>query len=220
MENTPKSVLIAEDHSITRKGLSILLKDINPDILIYEASSIRQLNDQLKKTPKLDLVLLDLYFYNEPILPYLPNIRKLYPKLKFLVITAAEVNMMAVRILELGIKGIINKSSSYESMRSAIIKTMNDDYAIPSDVMSDLISQSSGNTVKIKKQLVKSLTKRELEVLSFLLKGYKIKDIATQLNITEPVVSIHKRNLFKKLKVDSIQELMHWANTNNFPMHI
>lgn len=220
MVNIPRSVLIAEDHSITRKGLVILLKDINPDIIIYEAASIRQLNEQLKKTPRVDLVLLDLYFSNEPVLPHLPNIRKLYPKLKFLVITAAEINVMAVRILDLGIKGLINKASSYEQMRDAILKTMNDDYAIPSDVMSDLIAHSANNTIKIKKNLVKSLTKRELEVLSFLLKGYKIKDIATQLNITEPVVSIHKRNLFKKLKVANIQELMQWANANNFPMHI
>lgn len=220
MEINALNVLIAEDHPITRKGLTILLKETFKNIVINEAVSIRQLQEKLKKLPKIDLVLLDLYFDNEPVLPYIQNIRSMYPNLKILVVTAADVNVLAVRILELGIKGIINKAAGPEELSKAMQRVLNGEFAIPDSILENLITQSSNVNLKLNKVELKSLTKREMEIMTFILKGFKIKDIAENLNISRSVVSIHKTNLFKKLRIKTIQDLIQWAHSQKFPVQI
>lgn len=217
MSNKQKlTIMIVEDQHIFRKGLILLLKEI-PGVEIFgEASNGQEFLDLIKEELP-DIVLMDIQM---PVMNGIEATQKaleLYPGLKILAISMFGDEEYLVKMLESGVKGFLLKTIEEQELHKAI-QLVSDNKNYFSDELlpvltNSLVSKkpSSSTSEPILKE---ELTRREIEVLNLICKGFTIKEIADQLFISQRTVDGHKANLFRKTGVDSSVKLVTFAIKN------
>ncbi len=216
MSNKRKlKIMIVEDQHIFRKGLILLLKEI-PGVEIFGEASNGEEFLEMIKGEKPDIVLMDIQM---PVMNGIEATQKaleLYPGLKVLAISMFGDEEYLVNMLEAGVKGFLLKTiEEYELHKAIELVADNKNYF--SDELLPVLTNSlisKKPPTKSEPDLKEELTKREVEVLNLICKGYTIKEIADQLFISQRTVDGHKANLFRKTGVDSSVKLVTFAIKN------
>lgn len=210
-------IMIVEDQHIFRKGLIMLLKEI-PGVEIFgEASNGQEFLDMIKNDQP-DIVFMDIQM---PVLNGIDATKKAiedYPGMKIIAISMFGEEEYLVSMLEAGIKGFLLKTvEEYELQKAIELVADNKNYfsdellPVLTNSLVSRKSKSSGPEPELREEL----TKREMEVLNLICKGFTIKEIADQLFISQRTVDGHKANLFRKTGVDSSVKLVTFAIRNN-----
>lgn len=135
----------------------------------------------------------------------LKNIFSMQPQLKVLILSMSSEEIYAKKYMQLGVMGFINKEADTTEIRKAITTVLNNrKYMSP--VLQEIITReavdgTSGNS------LFENLSIRELEVMTHLVEGKNVSEIADILSIHISTVSTHKANILQKLKVSNVIEL-------------
>lgn len=217
MNSKKLKIMIVEDQHIFRKGLILLLKEI-PGIEIFgEASNGQEFLDMIKDE-RPDIVFMDIQM---PVMNGIEATKKAiedYPGLKIVAISMFGEEEYLVSMLEAGVKGFLLKTvEEYELHKAIELVADNKNYF--SDELLPVLTNSLVNrkskTSGHEPELREELTKREMEVLNLICKGFTIKEIADQLFISQRTVDGHKANLFRKTGVDSSVKLVTFAIRNN-----
>lgn len=111
--------LIADDHSILRQGVSLIIKELFLNATIYHAGNFKDTFKVLKDT-KIDLLILDIHFPDGNSLNILKEIRAIQPKVKILMFSGYDESIYAMRYLNAGASGYLSKESSENEMKNAI----------------------------------------------------------------------------------------------------
>jgi DNA-binding NarL/FixJ family response regulator len=210
-------IMIVEDQHIFRKGLIMLLKEI-PGVEIFgEASNGQEFLDMIKKDQP-DIVFMDIQM---PVLNGIDATKKAiedYPGIKIIAISMFGEEEYLVSMLEAGIKGFLLKTvEEYELNKAIELVADNKNYfsdeLLP--VLTNSLVSRKSKSLGPEPELREELTKREMEVLNLICKGFTIKEIADQLFISQRTVDGHKANLFRKTGVDSSVKLVTFAIRNN-----
>lgn len=210
-------IMIVEDQHIFRKGLIMLLKEI-PGVSIFgEASNGEEFLKMIEKQ-RPDIVLMDIQM---PIMNGIEATKlalDIYPSLKIVAISMFGDEEYLVSMIEAGVKGFLLKTvEEYELHKAIELVADNKNYF--SDELLPVLTNSLVNRKNkpenAELELKEELTKREIEILSLICKGYTIKEIADQLFISQRTVDGHKANLFRKTGVDSSVKLVTFAIKNN-----
>jgi DNA-binding NarL/FixJ family response regulator len=216
-KNRKLQVMIVEDQHIFRKGLIMLLKEISGVTIFGEASNGQEFLNMIEKE-RPDIVFMDIQM---PIMNGIEATKQaldLYPSLKIVAISMFGDEEYLVSMIEAGVKGFLLKTvEEYELQKAIELVSDNKNYF--SDELLPVLTNSLVNR-KAKPEnngyeLKEELTKREIEVLSLICKGFTIKEIADQLFISQRTVDGHKANLFRKTGVDSSVKLVTFAIRNN-----
>ncbi|NDW08655.1 response regulator transcription factor [Dysgonomonas sp. 520] len=203
-----KRVLIADDHELILTGIS--------DILVNRFSLKRE-NLLLFTNPELvlntikdtgfDLYILDLEFQNISGFDLIKSIRKIDKNSNIIVCTMHQEVWNVNRLLEMNINGIVLKNTANIHLEHAIEAVCNGQkFLCP-----------KFKDIKAKSQLYKKgrkvglFTKREQEVLRYIVDGYTSKEIALKLEISENAIEGHRKNLFMKLDVSNVMQLVRVA---------
>ena len=204
-------VLLAEDHTIVRKGLRSLL-DAEADIeVVGEASDGRE---ALEKVAQLlpDVVLMDITM---PLLNGLEathQIKKLFPKVKVLGLTMYTNEEYVFQLLQAGASGYLVKQSAPMELISAIQAVYRgDSFLSPSvskTIIDEFLRQGPGLA---QDDPFDKLTSREREVLQLVAEGYSNREIAAKLTISIKTVGVHRINLMEKLDIHNTPELVKYA---------
>ncbi|WEK35355.1 MAG: response regulator transcription factor [Candidatus Pseudobacter hemicellulosilyticus] len=202
--STP-SILIADDHSIVRIGVSLIIEDLYPDAFIREADSFDNLLHQLRKQP-FDLIVLDINIPGGNNHQMIHAVRLRQPEVKILVFSAYDEAMYAESYLKAGADGYLYKESAREDIRQAIRGILNDEKYI-SETFKQLLLDRYANNYSSKNPLT-DLSTRETEVLHLLVKGDTLMSIARTLNLQLSTVSTYKTRLFEKMGVTNIVNLL------------
>jgi two-component system, NarL family, invasion response regulator UvrY len=135
----------------------------------------------------------------------LKNIFSIQPQLKVLILSMSSEEIYAKKYLQLGALGFINKDSDAVEIRKAITSVMNNrKYMSPK--LQEMFTREAiegtpaGNSFE-------NLSARELEVMTHLVEGRNVSEIADILSIHISTASTHKANILQKLKVNNIVEL-------------
>ena len=199
------NVVIADDHDIVRIGLRAIIEN-NPDLhLAAEAADGKELLEVLKTTP-CHLVILDL---SMPVIngfEAIAEIKRLYPKLKIIVLTMHNDFATMKKVLKMGIVGYILKEDLADKLGSAIKDIKKGDVFISGQMVKYMVMESTQPVDQ--KLALQSLTKREKEILKLIVKGVKSKEVADSLHISVHTVSTHRANIMEKLNVKSMAELV------------
>jgi two-component system, NarL family, invasion response regulator UvrY len=135
----------------------------------------------------------------------LKNIFSIQPQLKVLILSMSSEEIYAKKYLQLGALGFINKDSDAVEIRKAITSVMNNrKYMSPKlqeMITREAIEGPPGNNS------FENLSARELEVMTHLVEGRNVSEIAEILSIHISTASTHKANILQKLKVNNIVEL-------------
>jgi len=197
------TVLLAEDHALVRAGFKSIL-DAEPDIeVIAEAEDGLECLELIRaKSPS--VVLLDLSMPKLSGVNAITHIQKRYSDTKVIVLTAAETVNVWKEVLEMGIDGIAMKSVSPKELVKGIHSVMAGETFIHSEIQPILEAESGLNN--------KRLSVREKQVVKLVAEGFKTKEIAEKLEISDRTVSKHRENLMTKMGMTSTAELTNYAN--------
>lgn len=204
-------VLLVDDHTIVRDGISALLALAGDIEVVGEAKNG---NEALKMVEDLhpDVVLMDIAM---PIMGGLEATRRIskeFPDSKVLVITQHDDKEYVFPVIESGASGLISKAGASSELTIGIRAVHQGDSFLSPAVAKLLVNdyQSSAGE-RNRRDPYSQLTGREREVLKLLAEGYRSQEIAKMLVITPKTVEGHKTNLMAKLGIHSKIELVKYA---------
>lgn len=184
-------ILIADDHDLLRDTL-VLFLEAQGDIETRTAADLAGVHILIDQEERFDLILLDL---NMPGMNGLEGLKQTLDKndgQRVALLSGEATREIAEQALEAGAAGFVPKTLSAKSMINAVkFMAMGEQYA-PIDFMTAVTEVPSH-------PLADKLTARELQVLKGLTEGKSNKEIARDLELTEPTIKLHMKTLYRKL---------------------
>jgi two-component system invasion response regulator UvrY len=195
-------ILIADDHSLIRRGLKLYMQFDMGYSDIHEVASCKQLMSELVKKKYTHLVL-DIILSDGNSLEVIPNIRRVYPDLSILVFSMQPEEIYANALRQYDVTEYLSKTCEETEIITRLAKFLNNE-----TTDKKAININSNNPFT-------SLSPRELEILHYLLKGTGTKEISVLLNIKMNTVSTLKNRIFDKTHASNIKELLELAALYN-----
>ncbi|MCG1010225.1 response regulator transcription factor [Salinicoccus sp. ID82-1] len=206
-------IVIADDHAVVRTGFSMLINYQKDMEVIGTAADGRQAFDKVKALEP-DVLLMDLSMPpGESGLFAASRINDAFPEVKILILTMYDDEEYIVHTFKSGAKGYILKNSPDDELIRAIRKVHGGDRYVDPVLMDENIERLLNNEV-MPEQLGEPfsvLTRRELEILPLIAKGYGNKDIAEMLFVSVKTVEAHKSRIMEKLELSNRPELVEYA---------
>ena len=210
-------IVIADDHPILRDGLKKLLSLEDDFEVVGEASDGREVLDQIQeKAP--DILLLDISMPNLDGLAALQVLQQSNNKTKVIILTASEDKNQFVQAMKLGCSGIVLKQTATDLIVKSIRKVYGGEIWLDSHttaaVMRQFASPSDGGSSSStggKSRERSPLSTREREIVQLVAQGFKNKEMAEKMFISEQTVKNHLHNIFDKLGVSDRLELALYA---------
>ncbi|HVS95904.1 MAG TPA: response regulator transcription factor [Puia sp.] len=193
-------ILLADDHSMIRKGLRSSFQFDLGYTNVTEVNSCNELMSQLKKKIFTHLIL-DINLSDGSSLEILPNIRRLYPRLQIAVLTMQPAAVFRNVLKQYGVFHFLHKAASEEDTTRMLSQFLQNEQ--PARLPADADGMSNPFL---------GLSSRELEVLHYLLKGSGTNEIGERLNLKQNTISTFKTRIFEKTGTRNIQELAELAH--------
>jgi two-component system nitrate/nitrite response regulator NarL len=208
-------ILIADDHPIVRDGLRKLLALEDDLEVVGEANDGCEVLDRVQELDP-DVLLLDLRMPNLDGLSALQTLQQTNKRTKVIILTASEDKNEFVQAMKLGCSGIVLKQTAPELIVKSIRKVNGGEIWLDSHTTAavmrqfaapgDLAASGSGKTRERS-----PLSQREREIVQLVAQGYKNKEMAEKMFISEQTVKNHLHNIFDKLGVSDRLELALYA---------
>jgi two-component system, NarL family, nitrate/nitrite response regulator NarL len=216
-------IVVADDHPIFRDGLCKLLALEEDFEVVAQAQDGRQVLDVLQQyTP--DILLLDLKMPGLDGLATLQRLQALKNKTRVIVLTASDDKNEFVQAMKLGTSGIVLKQTATELLIKSIRKVHAGEIWLDSHTTAAVIRQFVANDdssapapqQQTSRERERSpLSAREREIVALVAQGFKNKEMAEKMFISEQTVKNHLHNIFDKLGVSDRLELALYAIHNN-----
>src|SRR5215813_13667757 len=208
------NILLADDHDVVRRGLRDMLNAHEGWEVCGEASNGREVVD-LARNLRPDVVVLDLYM---PELNGLEATRQIHhelPRTEVLIFTMHETEQLVREVLAAGARGYVLKSDAGRNLVNAVEALSHHKPFFTAKVSQTLLDAYLKTPVDDEDgQSVRSLTPREREIVEMLAEGKSNKEVASRLSISVKTVETHRATVMRKLEINSIVELVHYAIRN------
>lgn len=203
--------LLADDHSIVRQGMEIVISDIAPNARVYQTSSLHQVLE-LVESKGIEMAIIDAHFPDGNSLHIIPQMKIINPDIKILIFTGLEEDLHGLKFIKAGANGYLSKLSEEEEVKEAVTAFIEKGEYF-SDLLRNLLVQFVYNPDLISPLSI--LTKRELQIAELYAEGYGNLEISNSLNIKQNTVSTIKKNIFEKLKIENMVELVDLIKTHH-----
>jgi two-component system, NarL family, invasion response regulator UvrY len=200
-------ILTIDDHEVVRRGIKDMFTEENATF--GEARSGAEALTLVRKQ-QWDIAVLDISLGGRSGLEVLAEIKQLRPRMPVLILSMHAEEQYAVRAFRAGASGYINKTSSGEELRGAILKIISGGQYVGSTLAEKMVLQLS-QPGEVPHQ---SLSNRELEVLCLLASGKTVKEVAAELSLSDKTISTYRRRLLDKMDMKTNAELTHYAIRN------
>ena len=201
----PPTIVLADDHSVVRQGIRILLERESFDIVGEAADGLEAVRLAEKHQP--DVAILDLSMPIMNGITAIGNIRKVSPRTKVIVLTMYTEEHQILEALRAGVRGCVTKTQAVEHLIVAVREVCNGGVYLSPSV--------SGAVVQA--FLTKSdvpydpLTDRERQVLQLVAEGNTTKQIALILGVAVKTAETHRVKVMEKLDIHSTSGLVRYA---------
>jgi two-component system invasion response regulator UvrY len=203
-------IIIADDHTVVRRGLKQILLDEFPTAVIEEAADADLLLKQVFKE-EWDIVISDLSMPGRSGMDALQQIKLHNPKLPVLILSVHSEEHYAIRVLKAGASGYLNKESAPEELIQAVRRLLMGKKYITPTIAEQL---ASGLDKDSEKPLHEILSDREFEVLKLLASGKSVSDIADQMVLSVTTVSTYRARIMAKMNLKTNADLTLYAIEN------
>ena len=219
-------IVVADDHPIFRDGLCRLLALETDFEVVAQAEDGRQVLEVLERLEP-DILLLDLRMPNLDGLATLQRLQSGKTKTRVIVLTASDDKNEFVQAMKLGTSGIVLKQTATELLIKSIRRVHAGEMWLDSTTTEAVIRQfvagaapSAPTGSQLPPQHTRErerspLSQREREIVSLVAQGFKNKEMAEKMFISEQTVKNHLHNIFDKLGVSDRLELALYAIHNN-----
>jgi len=206
------SVLLAEDHTIVRKGLRSLLDRAISIEVVGEAEDGRE---AIKKAEELhpDVVVMDIAMPGLNGLEATRQLKKRFPGMKIIVLTMHANEEYVLQTLRAGASGYLVKKAAPTDLISAIHAAHRGESFLSPSISKTVIDEYLRQAEKAEegKGSHEKLTEREREVLQLIAEGHPNREIAELLYVSIKTVETHRAHIMDKLNVNSTAELIQYA---------
>jgi len=192
-EQDPLTVVLADDHTVVRSGLRLLLESEDGIEVVAEADDVVSALAEVERHEP-DVLVLDLHMPGEPSLPAIPRIRERWPGTRVVVLTAQRDPSFAGEAMRLGTAGYVPKEAAGRQLVRAIRIAAEGGIYLEPRLGARLAADAAAA-----RRSAPELTERELEVLRLIARGHTNREIATRLFLSVRTVEGHRARIQRKL---------------------
>jgi two-component system, NarL family, invasion response regulator UvrY len=203
-------ILIADDHTVVRKGLIQILLDEFPSARIEEVDNAE---DLIKKSihAKWDVIITDLTMPGRSGLDALHQLSQFFSKMPVLVMSIHPEELYAIRALKAGAAGYLSKNTAADELVKAVRLVLAGKKYISPAMAENLANSIARDHSKLPHE---QLSDREFDVLKLLAAGKSVSEIASSLSLSVTTVSTYRARIMNKMNMKSNAELTMYALEN------
>jgi two-component system NarL family response regulator len=200
--------MIVDDHVILREGLKVVLSRESDFRIVGEAADG---SEAVKKAMKLhpDVILMDIRMPYSGLQATM-DITQALPETKILMLTVSETEADLVEAVKAGARGYMLKGMGAEELVAAVRTVAAGGAIFTPSIAAKFLDEFKADLNKNEDDT--SLTSREMGVLALVANGASNKEIATQLDVSEPTVKAHLRNILSKLHMKNRSQAAVYAS--------
>jgi two-component system response regulator FimZ (fimbrial Z protein) len=205
----PASVVIMDEQPIVRMSIEVLLHKNSEIRVVMKSDNGIEVIDYVRKN-NVNLVIIDIELPGTDGFSLLKRIKDINPQTKVLFLASKSESYYAGRAIRAGANGFVSKRKDHNDIYKAVEMLLAGYSFFPTDTLNFLSNHSSrrGELNEL------PLSNREVTVLRHLVNGLTNKEIADQLLLSNKTISAHKSNIFSKLGVHTIVELIDYAKAH------
>jgi len=207
----PTGVLLVEDHAVVRDGVKALLERYEDYIIAGECTTAQ---DALEAAQRLqpDLVLLDVQLPGISGLEVVPELLKINPAIRILVLTASEDRFSVIAAIQAGARGYVPKTANASELMIAVRTVLQGGTYLSPAASAHLMDRLQRRTdAALESDALSKLTPRERQIVRMIAEGHSTKEIAVVLNLGINTIRSYRKNLMAKLGLSSAVMLTRWA---------
>jgi NarL family two-component system response regulator LiaR len=193
-------ILLADDHSLVRKGVRLYLETQSDIEIVGEVASgeaaLMMVEDQAP-----DIVLMDLMMPGMGGIEATRRIKALSPVTLIVVLTSSQEREHIVPVMAAGASAYVLKDVGPEELIDTIRRAASGEVIIESRVAAQMIAAMRAPAISTQKQIIAELTSREMDVLQQIAEGRTNAQIAQELFISDKTVKTHVSNVLWKLQL-------------------
>ena len=207
----PIRILLADDHTVMRRGLRLLLESQPEFSVVAEAADGRQAVEQAEATQP-DVAVVDIAMPNLSGIEAAQRINGAHPQIAIVILSMHSDEGYVLRALKAGAKGYLLKDSAEGDLIEAI-KAVHRGKTFFSPEITKMLVADYVQEIRTRgmEDSYDLLTSREREILQLLAERKSNKEIAVSLNLSPYTVETHRRNLQEKLNLHNLAELILYA---------
>ncbi|MBN2653532.1 MAG: response regulator transcription factor [Nitrospirae bacterium] len=203
-------ILVADDHTILRRGIKQIIADTQDITVSAEASNGEEALQQIA-AGCFDVVLLDISMPGKSGMDVMKDIRLLKPKLPVLILSMYPEDQYAIRLLKSGASGYLTKESAPSELVKAIRKVAGGSKYISPTLAEKLAYYFEKN---IEKPLHDSLSDREYQVMLMIASGITATEISQKLFLSVKTISTYRARILEKMNMKNNSEITRYVINN------
>jgi DNA-binding NarL/FixJ family response regulator len=200
-------ILVADDHSVVRKGIMQIVADSPGMEVTGEAATGQEVLD-LVRTRAFDVVILDIAMPGRGGLDVLREMKAEKPALKVIVLSMYPEEQYAIRSLRDGASAFLTKAGPPDELIQAIQKVAEGKRYITPSIADRLASYIEDDS---QRPLHEALSDREMQVLVMIGSGKQVTEIAEELNLSAKTVSTYRSRILLKMGMETNAQLIRYA---------
>ncbi|WPR72886.1 response regulator transcription factor [Flavobacterium sp. NG2] len=208
---------LADDHHVLIDGMKNLLNTIsNYDVVGFSLDGTTLYDDV--KANKTHILILDISMPKKDGLEVLKEFNEKGFPCKVIILSSYDDLKIIKEVMNLGASGYLSKRSASENIVEAIQSVHNGEKYYCDLVRESIFAkatQNIPNSIKQKNTIAKSLTEREIEIITLISLEYSGKEMSEILSISVNTVETHRKNILKKLKAKNTISIVKFAIKNN-----
>ena len=201
------SILLVDDHKLIRDSWSFILNS-DPRFTVVGETSSGEEAIEIVRTKNPAIILMDVNMSPLNGFEATEQIHRMSPGTKVIAVSMHTMPAYAKRMLQLGAMGYVTKNSSKDEMITAIVEVSKGKKYICEEVKNILADQEMDEV----SYELNSLSRRELDIINLIKKGFSSREIGLQLELSLKTVEVHRYNLLKKLKLKNTAALVNFIN--------
>ncbi len=207
-------IVIADDHSLIRKGLRTIIELESDMQVIGEAGDGKQLLRFLASEQP-DMVIMDISMPNINGIDAIGKVLALYPEIRILMLTMHRNSQYFYNAISAGAHGYLIKDDSDTELLTAIDTVRSGKTYISPQLSSEVADTMLSAFREHRDPSIISLTPRERDVLDLVVKGHTSKQIADILCLSPRTIDHHRASLLKKFKMKNTVDLVKYVVKNS-----
>lgn len=204
-------ILIADDHTIVRKGLRQILAEEFTDAYIQEVADADELITKVIRE-KWDIVISDLSMPGKSGLEALQYIKQNMPSIPVLILSIHPEEQYAIRVLKAGAAGYLSKDTAPDELVNAVHRVLLGKKYITISIAEKIADTLNKDTDK---KLHETLSAREFNVFKMIASGKAVSEIAESLSLSVTTVSTYRARIMAKMNMKTNANLTLYAIENN-----
>jgi DNA-binding NarL/FixJ family response regulator len=210
-------IFLADDHSIVRDGLRLILDDIPEYELVGESGDGKETLELVEKL-KPDITVLDISMPTMNGIDVARRLRKYVPETSIIILSRHDNELYVKQLLEYGVKGYVLKDDAGDDLIRAVDEVSKGNIYLSPKLttyfVQDYIHSEKTISDAVRESPLSKLSAREREVLKLIAEGNSSKEIASILRISPKTVKVHRANIMNNLDIHNIAELVTYAIKN------